>query len=136
MATASVQNSLLLPTIYVSLFLIIMSKLLCIICKTYAYLTLKFIFCVSSCCRMVSCWKGCDCQLAQKLGPGNQRLSAFLSLDCMFCPPFLQWDPFQGLNLERAICCWTAHGTCTQLRPLCKFLRFVQVGVKIYLSHG
>lgn len=45
----------------------IMSKLLCIICKTYAYLTLKFIFCVSSCCRTVSCWKGCDCQLAQEI---------------------------------------------------------------------
>lgn len=41
-----------------------------------------------------------------ELDPGNWKLLILsLSLECTFCPPFPQWEVFQGQSWE-SMCCW------------------------------
>ena len=50
-----------------------------------------------------------------ELDPGNWRLlTLYLSLECTFCPPFPQWEVFQGHSLEKACVVgtiWTGYVT-------------------------
>lgn len=59
-----------------------------------------------------------------------------LSLECIFGPSFPQWGPFSRIQSWELIHCWDHLGSVlnwTQLRPLCKLLRFQWVRAKIYL---
>lgn len=61
-----------------------------------------------------------------------------LSLECIFGSTFPQWGPFSRIQSWELICCWDHLGSVlnwTQLRPLCKLLRFQWVRAKIYLPY-
>lgn len=61
-----------------------------------------------------------------------------LSLECIFGSTFPQWGPFSRIQSWELIRCWDHLGSVlnwTQLRPLCKLLRFQWVRAKIYLPY-
>lgn len=84
-------------------------------------------------------WRGHNCQLAQKLGPGNWRLLFPLpsSLEYTFFPHYYWRSWFQGHSFERVRCCWDHLDRIhdwTPLGCLYKTLGFWQAGAEIYSS--
>ena len=60
------------------------------------------------------------------------------SLQYTFCPPFPQWELFQGQSLERVKCCWDhLDGICDWIYKAPTYtLRFWQAGAVTYLFHS
>lgn len=61
-----------------------------------------------------------------------------LSLGGTLCPPFPQWELFQGQSLERVKCCWGhLDGVCDWIYKAPTYtLRFWQAGAVTYLFHS